>query len=686
MALFKLVSKYSPTGDQPEAIKKLAGGLKSGKKHQVLLGVTGSGKTFTMAKVIEQYDKPTLIVSHNKTLAAQLYKEFKEFFPKNAVHYFVSYYDYYQPEAYLPHTDTYIEKDSKINEELDRLRHATTQALMSRNDVIIIASVSCIYNLGSPEEYKNMGLNIFEGQKIKPDELIRGLTRLQYTQDIELKRGCFRKTRNEIEVMGPDGQNIFKITFGLDYKSSGKNKFAPTEKIIKISHAGITEPEELETKDPIFEKILETTILPAKYWLTSDNKIAIAVENIKGELQQTMKVLKKKGKIQEAARLYEKTMHDIEMMKRTGYCHGIENYSRHIDFRKPGEPPYTLLDFFISKGEFLTIVDESHISIPQIRGMFHGDHSRKSTLVEYGFRLPSALDNRPLKFPEFEKRIQKLVYVSATPGEYELKRSGKENIAEQLIRPTGLLDPTIEIQPTENQIEHLIDEIKKRMANKERVIVTTLTKRMAEDLSEYLADAKIKVNYLHSEIKTLERLKILKDFRLGHYDVIVGVNLLREGLDLPEVSLIAILDADKEGFLRNTTTLIQTMGRAARHVNGHVILYADKMTRSINSAVDETNRRREKQEKHNKANDITPTTIKKSIGDFDLPISNNGLTKTRRWGEKEDDTVFVFGNGSKGKIVAQLTKMMERAARKMEYDRALILREQIRKIKNDTPA
>src|SRR3989344_526647 len=663
--MFKLTSKYKPTGDQPQAIDKIVRGLKTGKKHQVLLGVTGSGKTFTMAKVIEAHQKPTLIISHNKTLAAQLYKEFKEFFPKNAVHYFVSYYDYYQPEAYIPHTDTYIEKDSKINEEVDRLRHATTQALMSRNDVIIIASVSCIYNLGSPEEYKNMGLNIFEGQKIKPDELIRGLVRLQYAQDIELKRGCFRKTRNEIELMGPDGQNVFKITLLND-------------QVIRLYHADITEPEELETNDAKFEKILETTILPAKYWLTSDNKLAVAVENIKGELQKHMKVLKKAGKLQEASRLYEKTMQDIEMMKKTGYCHGIENYSRHIDFRKSGEPPYTLLDFFISKGGFLTIIDESHISLPQFRGMYFGDHSRKSTLVDYGFRLPSALDNRPLKFPEFEKRIQNLVYVSATPSEYELKKAGKENIAEQLIRPTGLLDPTIEIQPTENQIEHLIDEVKKRIVNKERIIVTTLTKRMAEDLSEFLADAKIKVNYLHSEIKTLERLKILKDFRLGTYDVLVGVNLLREGLDLPEVSLIAILDADKEGFLRNTTTLIQTMGRAARNVNGHVVLYADKITRSIDAAVRETTRRRKTQEKHNKDNGITPQTIIKDMTSFDLPISNKAQKK---YGENDNQIIF-FSNGSRQNALKQLQKMMEKAIRQMDYERAMELREQIKKLKN----
>ncbi|MBI2064638.1 MAG: excinuclease ABC subunit UvrB [Candidatus Yanofskybacteria bacterium] len=677
--MFKLESKYKPTGDQPQAIAKLTKGLKDGKKHQVLLGVTGSGKTFTMAKVIEAYKKPTLIISHNKTLAAQLYKEFKEFFPKNAVHYFVSYYDYYQPEAYIPHTDTYIEKDSKINEEIDRLRHAATQALMSRDDVIIIASVSCIYNLGSPEEYKSMGLEIFEGQKIKPAELMKNLMRLQYAQDIELKRSCFRKTSNEIELMGPDGQNIFKIAFKGD-------------RIARIYHAAISEPEELETKDANFEKILETVILPAKYWITSDDKVAIARENIKTEMQQHVKHLKKIGKNQEAYRLQEKTLRDLEMMRQTGYCHGIENYSRHIDFRKPGEPPYTLLDFFISKGEFLTIMDESHISVPQIRGMFSGDFSRKSTLVEYGFRLPSAIDNRPLKFPEFNKRIQKTIYVSATPGSYEVEKAGKTNIAEQLVRPTGLLDPTIEIRPTENQIEHLVDEVRTRIMSKERIIVTTLTKRMAEDLSEYLADAGIKVNYLHSEIKTLDRLKIIRDFRIGNYDVLVGVNLLREGLDLPEVSLIAILDADKEGFLRNTTTLIQTMGRAARHINGHVIMYADKITKSIKSSIEETTRRRKKQEEHNRKFNITPTTIKKAIGNSDLPVSNNGsasfatsgLSKTRRYGnEEEDSELIIFGNSSRGKIVAQLTKMMERAAKKMEYDKALTLREQIRKIKND---
>ena len=665
--MFKLSSKFSPTGDQPTAIAKLIGGLKSGQKHQVLLGVTGSGKTFTMAKIIEYYKKPTLIISHNKTLAAQLYKEFKEFFPKNAVHYFVSYYDYYQPEAYIPHTDTYIEKDSKINQEIDRLRHAATQALTSRDDVIIIASVSCIYNLGSPEDYKNLGLQIFENKKMSSSELVRGLMRLQYVPDIELKRGCFRKTTDEIEIVAPSAQEVIKIKFKND-------------KIEKIMRASISDPEELEMKDLKYEKIVETIIFPAKYWVTSDNKIGLAIENIKSELQKHVKHLKREKKFQEAYRLQEKTLQDIDMMRQTGYCHGIENYSRHLDFRKAGEPPHSLLDFFASKGEFLTIIDESHITVPQLRSMFTGDHSRKSTLVEYGFRLPSAIDNRPLKFPEFQKRIQKTIYTSATPAKYEMEQAGKDGIAEQLIRPTGLLDPTIEIRHTEGQIPHLVENIKARTKNGERVIVTTLTKRMAEDLSEHLAEQDIKVNYLHSEIKTLERLKILKDLRLGNYDVLVGVNLLREGLDLPEVSLIAILDADKEGFLRNATTLIQTMGRAARNVNGHVIMYADKITKSIDFAVKETQRRRKKQEKYNIENNITPTTIIKEIGNFDLPISQKEIQK---YGDGNNEIIF-FTNGSRQNAMKQLQKLMDRAIRKMDYETALGLKEQIRKIKGES--
>jgi excinuclease ABC subunit B len=663
--MFKLTSKFEPTGDQPEAIKKLTSGLKTDKKRQVLLGVTGSGKTFTMAKVIEQYKKPTLIVSHNKTLAAQLYKEFKEFFPNNAVHYFVSYYDYYQPEAYIPHTDTYIEKDSKINEELDRLRHATTQALMSHNDIIVVASVSCIYNLGDPDEYKNLGLELFEGKQIKPSDFIRSLMRLQYVQDIELKRGAFRKTPTEIEIVSPASQEVTKVVFKNDT-------------IIRMYRALLKDPEDLETKDLEYEKIVHTFIFPAKYWITTDSKVGLAIENIKSELQQHVKYLKKLGKNQEASRLQEKTLHDLEMMRTTGYCHGIENYSRHLDFRKPGEPAFSLLDFFKSKGEFLTIIDESHITVPQLRSMYRGDHSRKSTLVEYGFRLPSAIDNRPLKFDEFQERVGKVVYVSATPAKFELEEAGPKNIAEQLIRPTGLLDPTIEINPTKNQIPHLLKRIAERVLKHERVIVTTLTKRMAEDLSEHLARQGIKVNYLHSEIKTLDRVKIIKDFRLGLYDVLVGVNLLREGLDLPEVSLIAILDADKEGFLRNTTTLIQTMGRAARHKDGHVLMYADKITKSMESAIQETQRRRQRQELHNTKHGITPISITRSTGGFDMPT---GRKPEQHYGEGDSEIIF-YGNGTRQKALKQLQRMLDSAIRKFNYEQAAGIKEQMRKLKS----
>lgn len=667
MANFKIKSKYQPAGDQPEAIASLTAGLKRGEKNQVLLGVTGSGKTYTMAHVIANYGKPTLVISHNKTLAAQLYREFKDFFPNNAVHYFVSYFDYYQPEAYLPSSDTFIEKDSKVNEEIDRLRHAATQALMSRDDCIIVASVSCIYNLGNPDDYKQMGLELFEGKKLTASDLVRHLTRLQYGHDIELKRACFRKAHDEVEVVSSSATEVRRIKFKGD-------------RIIGMSIATINDPEELETGNPRFEKVIETVIYPAKFWTTNDNKIALASENIRSELEKHIKVLKKEKKFEEAARLQERTLYDLEMLRQTGYCFGIENYSSHLDFRKPGQPPHSLVNYFKSKGEFLTIIDESHISLSQIQGMFNGDHSRKSTLVKFGWRLPSAIDNRPLRYDEFKKLIQKAVYVSATPGAAELKLAGKKNVIEQVVRPTGLLDPTIEIVPTENQIEHLLEQIHPRIAAGERVIITTLTKRMAEDLSEHLAANRIKTNYLHSEIKTLDRLKILKDFRLGLYDVLVGVNLLREGLDMPEVSLIAIMDADKEGFLRNATTLIQTMGRAARNVNGHVILYADKVTRSMKAAIEETTRRRERQIIYNAERGIIPKTIIKSIGDsFSLPVSQSSAS-TRK--EVDRDGGAIVGIGRKAQHLAQLNKLMERAIRKLDYEQALLLREQIQKLKH----
>ena len=661
--MFKLTSKFKPTGDQPQAIEKLVVGLKSGLKHQTLLGVTGSGKTFTIANVIAEIKKPTLVISPNKTLAAQLYQEFKEFFPENSVHYFVSYYDYYQPEAYIPHTNTYIEKDARINEEIDRLRHAATQALLSRDDVIIVASVSCIYNLGSPEEYKKMSLDIFEGQKMSNQELQKSLLRLQYAQDIELKRGRFRKTSDEFEIIPATGNKIIKI------KIAGN-------KIKKISAAENFDLDTLDLSELKYHRVVETKIFPAKYWIASQNQLALALKNIKTELEKHILKLKKDGLTEEARRLKERTELDLEMIKQTGYCHGIENYSRHLDFREPGAPPFTMLDFFRVKKDFLTIVDESHISLPQIRSMFHGDHSRKSTLIKHGFRLPSAIDNRPLKFEEFSERVNQTIYASATPGALELKKSGKKGLAEQLVRPTGLLDPTIEIVSSKNQIPHLISEIKNRIAKKQRVLVTTLTKRMAEDLSEYLAEEKIKVNYIHSEIKTLKRLEIIHDLRLGNYDVVVGVNLLREGLDLPEVSLIAILDADKEGFLRNATTLIQTMGRAARNVDGHIVMYADKKTKSMEAATKETLRRRKVQKKYNLKNKITPTTIYKEIKKSDLPAASAPKVIYAGY-DLSKSSDFM---SSKIKL-AELQKEIDKAVKKLDFERAMVIREQMKELK-----
>ena len=664
--MFTLSSKFKPAGDQPEAIEKLTRSLKAGMKHQTLLGVTGSGKTFTIANVIANIKKPTLVISHNKTLAAQLYQEFREFFPNNSVHYFVSYYDYYQPEAYMPQSDTYIEKDAQINQEIDRLRHAATQAVMTRDDVIVIASVSCIYNLGSPENYQKLSLSLFEKQKINPKQLMDSLSKLQYTHDLELKRGTFRKSTDELEIVSATGDRITKIKF----KGS---------KIEKISTAEGVDLDSLIYNVPVYEKIIETRIFPAKYWIAADDKVDLAIQNIKAEMQQHVKKLEKDGLRLEAARLKERTEYDMQMIKQAGYCHGIENYSRHLDFRESDAPPFTLIDFFKTKGDFLTVIDESHMTIPQINGMHGGDHSRKSTLVEYGFRLPSALDNRPLRFDEFEKNINQRVYISATPKPYEIKKSTKKGVAEQLVRPTGLLDPIIEIQPTENQIQHLLEEIRKRAANGQRVLVTTLTKRMAEDLSEHLADNGVKVNYIHSEIKTLQRLEIIHDLRLGNYDVIVGVNLLREGLDLPEVSLVAILDADKEGFLRNTTTLIQTMGRAARHVDGHVIMYADKITRSMANAIKETARRRKAQEEFNIKNGITPTTIIKAVKRSDLPSSKKA--RISKWYSYDPSDKEELEHLTPIKQLDRLQKDMERAVKELKFERAMILREQILKIR-----
>ena len=667
--MFELVSKFSPTGDQPQAIEKLAAGLKKGLRHQTLLGVTGSGKTFTIANVIAKHKKPTLVISHNKTLAAQLYQELKEFFPHNSVHYFVSYYDYYQPEAYIPHTDTYIEKDARINQEIDRLRHAATQALLTRDDVIIVASVSCIYNLGSPEDYKKLSLRIFEGQKLQDKSLTASLLRLQYQQDVELKPGTFRKSINEYELIPPTGDEIIKI----------RVKYNRVERIYVANNI---DPENAGDEEYKFEPVVETRIFPAKYWVATDDKLALAIEGIKAELQQHIPKLKKEGKNLEAARLKSRTEFDITMMQQVGYCHGIENYSRHIDFREAGDPPFTLVDFFKTKKDFLTIVDESHITLPQIRGMHRGDQSRKTTLVEHGFRLPSTLDNRPLRFEEVWKRVNKVIYISATPNLFELTKSGKKGLVEQLVRPTGLLDPTIDIIPSENQVEHLISEIKKRSAEHQRVLVTTLTKRMAEDLTEYLAEAGIKVNYIHSEIKTLERLEILRDLRLGKYDVIVGVNLLREGLDLPEVSLVAVLDADKEGFLRNATTLIQTMGRAARHIDGHIFLYADKVTRSMKNAIDEINRRRKIQVEYNKKHHITPKSIQKAIRISDLPLPKTLHMTMDKSTEEVDLEADTLPTGYRAeKLIEQITKNMERAIKELQFEYALYLREKIQKIK-----
>ena len=668
--MFKLASKFKPTGDQPAAIEKLVKNLVSGIKHQVLLGVTGSGKTFTMASVIARVQKPVLIISHNKTLAAQLYQEFKEFFFENRVNYFVSYYDYYQPESYIPQTDTYIEKDVKINEEIDRLRHSATQDLLIRNDNIVVASVSCIYNIGSPEDYQRVSLEIKPGQKIKRKDLIGHLSNLQYQRnDIDFKPGTFRVRGNTVDIYLVTGKEILRIEFFGD----------KIEKILK------------EPANQLFNHqrhgTVKTTqcfrLYPVHFWITPQDKLGLAAENIKLELQGRLRKLKKEKKLLEAQRLEQRTNYDLEMLKETGYCHGVENYSRHLEFREPGQAPFTLLDYFAYSNhpdinsrhsDYIVFIDESHQTLPQLRAMAVQDEARKKSLIEYGFRLPSAVDNRPLTFKEFGEKIKQVIYVSATPAEEERKMAKKNYTVEQLIRPTGVLEPSIEIRPIHpvrnklsdgagNQVQDLIKEIKKRIKKKQRVLVLTLTKRLAEALSDSLTEEQISSQWLHSEIKTLERPQILKNLREGKYDVLVGINLLREGLDLPEVALVAILDADKEGFLRSETALIQTMGRASRHIKGHVILYADKITKSMAKAIEEVKRRRNIQVEYNKKQGVFPAPIIKKIKNWPF-ISR----------EKEVLSEFIMIRDIK-----LLEKEMRKAAKNLDFERATEIRELIKK-------
>ncbi|MCM3053744.1 MULTISPECIES: excinuclease ABC subunit UvrB [Bacillaceae] len=652
---FQLVSKYQPQGDQPQAIKELVAGLENGKKHQTLLGATGTGKTFTISNVIKEVNKPTLIIAHNKTLAGQLYSEFKEFFPNNAVEYFVSYYDYYQPEAYVPQTDTYIEKDASINDEIDKLRHSATSALFERRDVIIIASVSCIYGLGSPEEYKELVLSLRVGTEIERNELLRKLVDIQYTRnDIDFHRGTFRVRGDVVEIF-PSSRD---------------------EHCIRVEFFG-DEIDRIREVDALTGEIIgereHVAIYPASHYVTREEKMQIAIKNIEQELQERLKELRDQGKLLEAQRLEQRTNYDLEMMREMGFCSGIENYSRHLTLREAGATPYTLLDYFPE--DFLIVVDESHVTIPQIRGMYNGDQARKNVLVEHGFRLPSALDNRPLKFEEFEKHINQIIYVSATPGPYELEHC--PTVVEQIIRPTGLLDPIIEVRPIKGQIDDLIGEIQERIRKNERVLVTTLTKKMSEDLTDYLKEIGIKVQYLHSEVKTLERIEIIRDLRLGKYDVIVGINLLREGLDIPEVSLVAILDADKEGFLRSERSLIQTIGRAARNANGKVIMYADQITRSMDFAINETKRRRQIQEEYNRKHGITPKTIQKEIHDV--------IRATIAAEEQEEySTTDKYGKLSKKereKLIQNLEAEMKEAAKALDFERAAELRDLVLELK-----
>lgn len=649
--MFKLVSKYKPSGDQPEAIKELVQGIKEGKKEQVLLGATGTGKTFTIANVIEKTNKPTLVLAHNKTLAGQLYNELKELFPENRVEYFVSYYDYYQPEAYVPSTDTYIEKDSSINDEIDELRHSATSALISRRDVIVVASVSCIYGIGEIEEYKKKMLTLTVGDTIDRDIILKKLIEMLYERnDIELKRGTFRVRGDSLEIVP-----AYERTNGLLIEWFG-------DEIDRISEVDTITGHILKDKKTV-------SIFAASHFVTDEERLKISIERINKEKEERVKYFKENNKLIEAQRIEERVNYDMEMLSETGFCRGIENYSRHIALKEEGESPNTLIDFFPK--DFLLVIDESHVTLPQVRAMYNGDRARKMNLVDYGFRLPSALDNRPLKFEEFTKKLNDVIYVSATPGDYEMERVNNK-VVEQIIRPTGLLDPLIEVRPTKNQIDNLVEEINKQIEKNERTLITTLTIRMAEELTNYLKSLDIKVAYLHSEVKTLERLKIIRDLRLGKYDVVVGINLLREGIDIPEVSLIAIMDADKQGFLRSTRSLIQTIGRAARNSSGRVIMYADIISDSMNEAITETERRRNIQEKYNKEHGIIPKTIIKDIPEV---ISN----ETEKKVEKESK----LSKKEKLDLIDSLTKEMKSAASNLDFERAMELRDIIFDLEND---
>jgi len=645
---FEIEADFQPTGDQPTAISELTAGLNDELKHQTLLGVTGSGKTFTMAKIVEEVQRPTLVIAHNKTLAAQLSSEFQDFFPNNSVQYFVSYYDYYQPEAYIPQSDTYIEKESDVNEEIDRLRHAATRALLTRRDTLIVASVSCIYGLGSPEEYRSVVLSLRKGEEPGLRKVVRKLIDMYYERnDMEMVRGRFRLRGDTLEIMPAYEELAIRIQFFGD----------EIERIIEL--------------DPLTGEILaeldHIDIFPGKHFVTPEDELKEALKDIENELGERLDVLRSNGKLVEAQRLEERTNFDLEMLKETGSCPGIENYSRPLGRRSPGSAPWTLLDYF--PDDFLIFIDESHITLPQINGMYKGDFSRKTSLVDYGFRLPSAMDNRPLAFEEFEDRVKQIVYVSATPGPYEAAH--EERRVEQVIRPTGLIDPEIVLEPTEGQIDNLLERIQATTAKHERVLVTTLTKRMAEELTDYLRELGVRVQYLHSDIQTMERTEILRDLRLGVYDVVVGINLLREGLDLPEVSLVAILDADKEGYLRSSTSLVQTIGRAARHVEGKVVMYADKITKSMKFAMDETDRRRAIQRAHNDANSITPTSIVKAVKDITTSVRQVAETKTPYV------TPSALPKNDLLRLLKDLEKQMKKAARDLEFEKAALLRDQV---------